>query len=185
MSNRPYGPELRNLPYVRALSVSEHAAMDQMIEAYYMHTPTNTSTPTPEPSHLVSQEATDEGTLRREIVGRAREQLEYPERRQRMAEQVASAALHGPGAWDESPNGAETTGGARGSEEAFVLRLPVDQVPDDVDSQAYEMDHQIAAAASLLYQYGYDFDWEQLTPDQQDIYHSMIGRLLQSIEEVD
>ena len=84
-----------------------------------------------------------------------------------------------------TPSRAVASGGARGSEETVALRLSADPVSEGEDPQALEMDYQIAAAASLLYQYGYDFDWEQVTPEQQDIYHTMIGRLLRSIEEVD
>ena len=66
---------------------------------------------------------------------------------------------------------------------AVPLVLDADQSSDD--ESALPMDFQIASAAFLLHQYGYQFDWEQLTHRQQDIYHGMVGRLRRSIEDVD
>ena len=185
MSNRPYGPELEELPYVSRLTVPERAALHQAIDAYYEHSPTSVSTPTPEPSHLVDQEAIDEGFMRREVVERSRDRLEYRQRRQQAVEQAALSALRGEWAAEESPRETRAEERARGSQEPFVLRLQEDPPLGAEQAAAFDMDYQVAAAACLLYQYGYAFDWEQMTADQQDIYHGMIGRLLRTIEEVD
>ena len=170
-SSRPYGPELDSLPYARALAPPEYAAFDQMIGEYYMHSASPVSTPTPEPSHLIDSEAGDEGVIRREVVERSRDQREYARRRQQAVEQTAYAAVRvfDP-ATEAQPPGIAYEGASE---------------QDDEGTAPHDMDFQIAAAASLLYQYGYDFDWEQMTEVQQDIYHGMIGRLLRTIEEVD
>ena len=55
-----------------------------------------------------------------------------------------------------------------------------------VDTEVqYEHDHHIAQAALVLFTQNLQFDWEQLTPSQQDIYHGMVGRYLQSTDGLD
>ena len=57
---------------------------------------------------------------------------------------------------------------------------------DSVDSTALnEHDYHVAQAAFVLYMEHLNFDWEQLSPNQQFLYHGMVGRYLQNIDEVD
>ena len=48
-----------------------------------------------------------------------------------------------------------------------------------------EHDHHVAQAAFLLWVEGFSFDWTQMTESQQDLYHGMVGRYLQSMNDVD
>ena len=66
-------------------------------------------------------------------------------------------------------------------EEAGVLRVIADEDDDETD----ELDFQVAQAAFLLWQNGFNFDWEQLTEAQQDIYHGLVGEWLTRVHEVD
>ena len=66
--------------------------------------------------------------------------------------------------------------------EAYYADDPIGQVQDNEPSA---LDISIAQAAFLLYQHNFHFDWEQLTPIQQDIYHGLVGRWLQQVHEVD
>ena len=52
--------------------------------------------------------------------------------------------------------------------------------PSVTGSQAEERNQHVAQAAFLLWLEGYDFDWTQLTEGQQNAYHGMVGRYLQS-----
>ena len=185
MSVRPYGPELEALPYVRALSPPEHMAFHQMISVYFERTQSSASSPTPEPAHLVSATAGDEAVMRNEMIARALEQQASSRRGRRQLEMSSPAALQGAEYSGQPAEEGHVRSSSVSSQGPGILRLPSEHASDSEESEAHEMDYQIAGAASLLYQYGYVFDWEQLTATQQHIYHGMIGRLLRSIEEVD
>ena len=186
LSNYPYGPELGNLRYVTSLSPLEHTAFYLMIDAYFLHTPSAASSPTPEPSHLVTPTAGDEGFVRREVVERTLEQMRSLLARQESIAQTSQVQNPSRGRTDmvfRDPN--ESVLSQAAASDVPVLRLTDDASSDSEESGIYEMDFQIAAAACMLYQYNYNFDWEQLSQNQQEIYHGMIGRLLQSLSEVD
>ena len=53
--------------------------------------------------------------------------------------------------------------------------------PEELD----EHDGHVAEAAFVLWLEGLNFDWTQLTPNQQDHYHTMVGRYLQNLKDVD
>ena len=190
MRNCPYGPELEGLPFVTRLTQPEHEAFHMMIDAYYLHPPSPASSHTAEPLHLMDHMVGDEGTLRRDVVYRTLNPLGTevgPGIRVPAEEESESGSEEGV-MTSALPNIAQA---AAASSAAFAgqagiprLVLPADPESDG-KRESFPMDHQVASAACLLYQYGYRFDWEQLTTRQQDIYHGMIGRLLRSIEEVD
>ena len=52
-------------------------------------------------------------------------------------------------------------------------------------SEPSEHDIAIAQAAFFLYQNNLQFDWEQLSEEQQDVYHSLVGQWIANIHEVD
>ena len=68
----------------------------------------------------------------------------------------------------------EHDGDAGTSEEASVTA-----------SELEEHDGHVAQAAFLLWMENLDFDWTQLSPAQKEIYHGMVGRYMQSLEDND
>ena len=44
-----------------------------------------------------------------------------------------------------------------------------------------EHDHHVAQAAFVLFVEGFRFDWEQMSENQQELYHGMVGRYLQNL----
>ena len=143
-----------------------------MIDAYFLHTPSAASSPTPEPSHLVTPTAGDEGFVRREVVERTLEQMRSLRARQESIAQASQVQTPSKGRTnmvfrdpDESVLSQAATSLA--DPDVPVLRLTDDASSDSEESGIYEMDFQIAAAACMLYQYNYNFDWGQLSQNQQ------------------
>ena len=57
----------------------------------------------------------------------------------------------------------------------------VEATPSEMD----EHDSHVAQAAFFLWMEHYEFQWEQMTENQQNLYHGMIGRYLQSMHNDD
>ena len=166
MSRRPYGPELEALPFFQALTEPERSVLNQMIDVYYLRSPRAS---TPQPAHLIDREIRDEGINRRQWMAHAAIDNE-----QERAERELSAASD----TEVQPDGTMPVRQA-----VPIVRLEASS--DEESDGPTELDRQAAGAAFFLYQMGYEFNWEQMSPVQQDLYHSHVGRLLRSIEEVD
>ena len=52
-------------------------------------------------------------------------------------------------------------------------------------AELQEHDHHIAQAAFVLFTEGLQFDWEQMSMNQQDLYHAMVGRYLRNLHDKD
>ena len=166
MSRRPYGPELEALPFFQALTEPERSVLNQMIDVYYLRSPRAS---TPQPAHLIDREIRDEGINRRQWMAHAAIDNE-----QERAERELSAASD----IEVQPDGTMPVRQA-----VPIVRLEASS--DEESDGPTELDRQAAGAAFFLYQMGYEFNWEQMSPVQQDLYHSHVGRLLRSIQEVD
>ena len=168
MSNRPYGPELEGLPFVTRLTQPEHEAFHMMIDAYYMHPSSPASSHTAEPLHLMDHMVGDEGTLRRDVVYRTLYPLEAEVGqgiRVPVVEESDSESEEGvmtPELSNRPQATAASSAAPAGQASIPRLVLPADSESDG-EEESFPMDHQVASAACLLYQYGYRFDWEQLT----------------------
>ena len=77
--------------------------------------------------------------------------------------------------------------GTRASRPAEVeVGHPEPSEPESEGSADWqEHDHHIAQAAFVVFVEGFQFDWEQLSETQQDIYHGMVGRYPQNLHQDD
>ena len=85
---------------------------------------------------------------------------------------------------NEPPVGLDQMTSEEVSEEASVMAASETESEGSVNSADREAhDHHIAQAAFVLWTEGLTFDWTQMTNRQQDMYHAMVGRYLQNLND--
>ena len=164
LCQRPWDDDLRTIGFFDRLFDIELIAFRAMAEVYYMRPPSSRGSETPRPP-IVGESTEESGTdLLTHVFYRCVERGEMFEDQQGTL-------------WSRPVQTSRSA--ARGS---------MDPMPDEhasSDSEPTEYDWAIARAAFTLYQADMQFDWEQLSESQQQIYHSLVGRMLQELQEVD
>ena len=199
MCRRPFGQEFDRVLHIRGLLDIEMRALRAVIEFYYMSSPRSSGSATPPPPTLESEVQPMEVQQVESIICRMKRNGEILVDREGL---VWAGPLRPPSPLHTLP--AEP---ASSSTDPLPRAPPTHRVTrrnwgtiltlteDESNTQdpttmggAVEVtphDQAIVQAAFTLYLEGYEFDWQQLKPEQQGLYHSIIGEHLRSLHEVD
>ena len=199
MCHRPFGQEFDRVLYSRGLLEIEIRALRAVIEYYYMTSPRSSGSATPPPQTLVSEMQPYQVENVESIVRRMRDHGEIlvdSEGAIWAGPLRSHSSLPSPrmdpasSSTDPSPALPPTHRVTR-RDWGTILTIADDELSVQQPASSSEVpsltphDYVIVEAAVTLLLEGYQFDWQQLNPEQKELYHARVGQYMCSLHEVD